>query len=665
MATAPTTITERPARKFEPRSVNFPASIQEEIGNWLDKNIESLKSRLRNLHENKIPELRRIIDGEPKDENKSWPFPNCSNLVHQLAGEACDDLAARVLQLIWLTSPLFYFQYLLTAKNDDEAAHFTKKGKALERFFDYAAYEPRELDLYTRENEWFIDSAGLGKSWMIVAPEQRIEAVYVGYETVETKTRVHFDNKTLYEGPKLIKARYEDILIDPDVSVFEDNDPIVRVCTLKKRKLQERSFKGHFLADRVKQVLEQPDRYGPSDIRKRENSKKGISDAQDNTMAEWDIYECYFSWYHNKKKHRLICWRHLKTHITLNCVYNFVPDNQVPIVETRLSVDGKGMAQMLKHNQEEVSTAKNQRNDAQTWSLLGINTLSPQNKNIDRNFKIWPGIMLPVNKDDFMHHEVANAAMFTTSLQNEQAMIQQARERVGIAPAVAGQGAGTVGKKGSYSSMGTIATLQDSNTRSSHRQSDFRHSHVKLGSLCTDFYGFLGLGRKGTVFGVDDKLLTEALEDFVERRARIPMRAATASMNKEVTKQNEILLNQAVSAYIKETSSQFQAYMNANIPPEYKKWIKDVIKAKTRLMQQIIRDFQISDQPEEFIPNIELPEVQPNAQAPTQGAPAGNPADKLLQMVQSIRARGGGGSAAPQPGLPAAAGGPEGQGGAA
>ncbi len=526
------------------------------------------------------------------------------------------------------------------------------------------AYEPRELDLYTRENEWFIDSAGLGKSWMCVAPEQRIEAVYMGYETVETKTRTHFDDKTLYEGPKLIKLRYEDILIDPDVPVFEDNDPIVRVCTLKKRKLQERSFKGHFIAEKVKEILGTPDRYGPSDIKKRENAKKGITDGQDTTMAEWDIYECYFSWYHNKKKHRLIAWYHQLTKTMLNCVYNFVPDNQVPIVETRLSVDGKGFAKMLKDNQDEVSTAKNQRNDAQTWALLGINTLNPQNKNIDRNFKIWPGIMLPAAKDDFNHYEVANPAMFQTSLANEAAMIQQARERAGIGPAVSGQGGGTVGKKGSYSAMGTMATLQDSNTRSSHRQSDFRHSHVKLGSLYTDFYGFLGLGRKGTTAGVDEKLLHEALEDVLQRRLRIPMRAATASMNKEVTKQNELLLNQAISAYIKETSQQFQAYMNPALPPEYKKWIGNILKAKTRFMQQIIRDFQVSDQPEEFIPNIELPEEKPNAQAP-QNTAAGNGPDKLLQMVNAIRQRGAGGGTGGAPQLPPAAGGPPGEGGAA
>jgi len=658
MASAPT-ITERPPRKFEPRTISFPAAVQEEIGQWLDKQIESLEKRLKTLHKNKVPEWRRIVDGKPREENKSWPFPNCSNLVHQLAGEACDDLAARVLQLIWLTAPLLIYRYLIKAKDATEAALFKRKEKLLETFIDCVSNDPRELDLYPRENKWFIDSAGLGKGWVCVAPEKRVEAVYLGYEDDKG---AKFETKTLYEGPKIINLRYEDVLVDPDVDVFEDNDPIIRVCTLTKRQLQERVFKGHFLKEPVEEIFSSPDRYGPSDIKKRENAKKGISDSIDQTLAVWVIHECYFSWYHNKKKHRLIGWRHLKTHKTLNCVYNFVPDNQVPIVETRLSVDGKGIAEMLKDNQDEVSTAKNQRNDAFTWGMLGINTLNPQNKNIDRNFTLWPGIMLPVPPADFQHNEVANPAMGAISLQNEQAMIQQARERVGVGPAVAGAGAGSVSKKGQYGSMGTLAVMQDSNTRAGHRQSDFRHSHVKLGALCADFYGFLDLGRKGSMFGVDEKMLTEVLSDILERKIRIPMRAATASMNKEVTKQNEILLNQAISAYIKETSQQIQAAMNETTPQQYRAWLRKVIIAKTLLMQQIVRDFQLSDQPEEFIPDIEFPEEKQN-ETPATAAPAGGGAAGLAKVAEFLSQRGRGLPAPGAPGMGGALPGLEGQGG--
>jgi hypothetical protein len=206
--------------------------------------------------------------------------------------------------------------------------------------------------------------------------------------------------------------------------------------------------------------------------------------------------------------------------------------------------------------------------------------------------------------------------------------------------------------------MGTLAVMQDSNTRVAHRLSDFRHSHVKLVGLITDMYGAMGLGRKGSLFGLDDKLLEEALNDFLERKVRIPIRAATASANKEVTKQNELLLNQAISMYVKETSAQMQAIQNAGLPPQYKKWLQGVIKSKTRLMQQIVRDFQLSDQPEEYIPNIEFEEE--NAQAPPQ-KPAVDP--RVLQMANAVPRPGSGGPPVPGASVPEASGGLPPQGG--
>jgi hypothetical protein len=668
MAAVPTTITEKPRKVFEPRPVAFPDSVKEEIARWLERHIESRIKRNKVLHETKVPEWRRYIEGTPKEEHKSWPFPECSNLVHQLIGESCDDLAARVLQLIWLTSPIVYFKYLARMADPKMAEEAQRKESLLNTFIDFMAYDPRELDLYPRENRWFSDSAGLGKAYLVIAPERREEAVYVGYEN----KKVAFDSKVLYEGPCVVNERFENILNDPDCDIFEKQDPIIRRITLGKRQLQEKAFKGFFDKEKVKEILGHPDRYGPTEVKRREHAKRGISDGEDDTLAEWDIYENYFSWYHkgagskeNDTKFRLIAWYHKKQKKMLNCVYNFIPDNQVPIVETRLSHDGRGYAQILKDNQDEVSTAKNQRNDAITWAILGINTLSRQNKEIDRNFKLWPGILLRANKDDFTHHEVGNPAMSAISLQNEGAMIQQARERAGIAPAVSGQGTGGVQKKGAgYSAMGTLAVMQDSNTRTSHRQSDFRHSHVKALALITDFYGFMGLGRKGDLFGLDEHLLTQVLEDVLHRKVRIPMRAATASMNNEVTKQSEMQLSGFIDNFIKNTSQRLQAVTMPTASPQYKQWLLAITKGSNEFMRRTIKHFQLSDHPEEFIPDI--PDMEPQNAQPTQGTGGGGPAGPgpagIGEMANVIQGRGFGGGTAAPPGLPAPGGGLPGMG---
>lgn len=642
----------RATRKFEMRETDFSPEVDEAIKNWVYRQVETRRKQLEVRHKQKVPEMRRIAEGRPLEEDKSWPFPNCANLVHQLVGETADELSARVLQLLWATSPVAIFRYFSKSPTQDEQQHNSEKTRVLEQFIDYAAYEPNELNLWEIENLWFSDSAKIGTAWVCVAPEKRVEAVFIGYQDKKTE----FEDATLYEGPKVINLRDDDMLYDPDANTPEESEFISRKITLKKRDLQERSFKKLYKEEEVLKIIGKPDRYGPGETKKRENQKKGIASPEERILAEWDVEECYFYWYHNGKKFRLILWFHYETKTVLNQVYNFIPDNQLPIVRTRLAIDnhgmhGTGFSTMLKDNQIEVSTAKNQRTDAITWGILGINRLSPQNKNIDKNFTLFPGACAPFGKDEFEHFDVGAPAMTGLSLQNEQAMIQQARERAGVGPAVAGAGTGSVNKKGQYGSMGTLAVMQDSNSRSSHRTSDFRHSHVKLIGLVTDMYGAMGLGRKGSLFGLDDQILEEALSDYLERKVRIPIRAATASANIEVSKQNGLLLMQALRQHHMAIANMMQAVANAGVPEEAKEWFRKVIKAQDALMKRILRDFQYSDVPEEYVPAVE--DNAKNKQADP----------RIAALAQTIRQPGAGPIPVPNERMGSPAAGPEGQGG--
>jgi hypothetical protein len=656
----------RATRDFEMRSTTFGESVDKEINKWVWEQINVRQKQLENRHKHKVPEWRRLASGKPREENKSWPFENCSNLVHPIIGESSDELSARVLQLIWAISPIIYYRYFQHGVDSAAAHRNTQKSRLLESFIDYVAYEPNELDLYRVENLWFHDSTDIGTAWVCVAPEKRVEAIHIGYREKAGRKGDEFENSVLYEGPKVINLRDEDVGYDPDANTPEESTIMYRRCSLNRRDLQERVFFGHYKKSEVEKILQKPDRYGPGEVRKQENAKKGVVATEDRILAEWDIHECYFYWYVGKRKYRLIAWYHKETKTMLNQVFNFIPENQIPLIRTRLSLgehgmNGRGFADMGGYFQDEISTTKNQRNDATTWGMLGLNRLSPQNRNIDKNMKVYPGATLPFGNGEFEHFNVGSPDMGQLSMANEQAMIQQARERFGVGPPVGGAGAGTTNKKGQYGSMGTMAVLQESNSRNNHRTSDFRHSHVKLIGMLTDMYGALGLGRKGSLFGLDDKLLEEALSDFLERKVRIPIRAATASANKEVTKQNELLLNQALDGYVKAQSSAIQALENSALPAFYKKWLKETAIGKVHLMQQIVRDFQLTDSPEEFVPNIDFPAEQeqpPNAKAPPQGQQQPPPTDRLAQMAQLIRGRGASAVPSAAPGLPPPPGGP-------
>jgi hypothetical protein len=74
---------------------------------YVEERLTYLKSQLRNLHETKVPEWRKGYRGTPKEPNKTFPWPNASNLVVQVIGSHVDTLRARVLGSIFYTPPLY------------------------------------------------------------------------------------------------------------------------------------------------------------------------------------------------------------------------------------------------------------------------------------------------------------------------------------------------------------------------------------------------------------------------------------------------------------------------------------------------------------------------------------------------------------------------------
>jgi len=311
-------------------------------------------------------------------------------------------------------------------------------------------------------------------------------------------------------------------------------------------------------------------------------------------------------------------------------------------------VYGRGYADMLENSQDEVSTQHNQRIDARTIGITGI--LRTSNRNLDKNFGIYPSCIIPGEKDESEWLQAREPG--DGGIADEELTLRLADERAGVGPAVAGMGAGQTNKKGQFGSMGTLAVMQDSNSRVNHRVSDFRHSHVKLISLCTMMYAKFGTGEKGSMFGLDDKILEEALSDFLSKKVRIPIRAATASANKEVEKQNDMLLRNSLSQHNVEQIKLLQAISQMN-DPAVKKYMQDIVLSQDLMMKQTLRDFGY-DNPDEFVPKMHFQEEQQNGpKAQGNGQPAAA-ALGVASPPQQSAPSGGNGSG---PGVPAVAGG--------
>ena len=650
-----------PAQKdFQPITADFGEDVNRDIEEWLHENLRVQKETFAVLFEKKVPEWRRLADGKPKDKVKSFPWPNASNLVVQVIGQRCDDIAARVLGLVWSTSPVAMFRSQFSKPQDPHREN--EKVRILEQFIDNAAFDHEALDLYRVECVGFADSAKLGTHFFKVVPEQRMEVTEVSLMGSDKGSkRTKLTESTIYTGPRIENLEFEHVMGDPDAPTWDKSRLKAQKRTLRKYELEERVFAGFYEKEMVEKIIDNPDRQGPEFSKQRQDVKKGINTPQAKILSEWDIYECNFWWWVNngkgKSKVHLMASYHYLTRTMIRQVFNFMPDNACPIIPTKLDISskgihGKGYADMLEADQIGISTWRNQRIDARTMAITGI--IRSSNPNLDKDIKVFPFCVIPGDDGEIELLKNPND-IGTGGIEEEQFMLKTADDRAGVTQAIMGMGAGSVNKKGQYGAAGTLALLQDGNTRNNLRVSDFRYSHIKLISLCTKVFGKFGVQDIEENFGKDADLLKEALSDFYHDHIKIPIRATTASVNKEVEKQNDMLLRQALSQHFQESAQIIQQITTGAAPPNVQKFFADVLKSQDAMMMRLLRNFGY-DQPREFVPEFEAGEKNAAQDQPNQ---------ELLGRLASMAAaqRPDGGANAPVVGAggnPAVPGGPAG-----
>jgi hypothetical protein len=650
--------------KFELVDADFGEDVNAEIEQYVENQIEYLEVSHKDLHENKIPAWRKNYMGIPAEKSKSFPWPNAANTVVQIIGETVDTLAARVLGLLFATHPLWAYQSFFKAQDPEGSERAEEQRRTLEDFMDLVGYEPTELDLYRVEGQWFTDCAKLGTSFVKPYIEDRIEAVVIGYD--ETGKKRKGEDTTLYSGPRVEKLRHEDVLAYPDAQTIGKSPFVAHRRSLKKMDLESRAFEGVYDEEAVSKIIAGPDRSTPRTTEREELQSEGITTpALPDATAEWDIYECYFYWWagakKNRHKYRLIYSYHKKSRTVLRRVFNFLPDNETPIIRAKLGyrtdgMYGHGYSELLSIYQEELSSTHNQRLDNATVANTRALRVSPRARSLDSNFELYPSALLVGEEGDVESIQIGD--VYPSTFKNEEMTLSLVARRAGISPAVSGSGAGGVMRRPAvYSSMGTLAVMQEANSRTGHATSEFRHAHVMLGSLLTSMYGKFGTFGKESVFGLDAGNLRRALEEFNAHRLRIPIRAATGSLNSEVSKQNDMLLVGLMQRHYTAISQLMQAMANPQVTDEAKDYFKKVISASERLHKTILKDFGY-DQPERFVP-----EARTKAQQPTNGQAALSDqarqmAAARLSLAEPLRTAVPGGQNLPESGVESTGAGP-------
>lgn len=640
----------------------------------LRKKVRWLLECYRDYHRTKLPYWRKMYRAQPRSPRKTFPFEGASNLVVPIVSIYVDSLHARVMASQFQTSPLW------VAEAITEMEGIEPMRAAREKFMGYVGIEPSQMDLYRVYDSFFREAIKLGTS-VIKAPWTR----EISKQILDMGDGPDGQD-VVFEGCRAKKLRLEDFMIPINAEDEDHTDLIVERIRLNQSELEQRRFSGIYEAAPTTRALTMPDQVSPDAIEIEREETAGVRTAQGYDWKEWHVYEIHMKYFvpnahigvgtfDNQDDpdsmsiglatddsgegvmtragyYKIIATYHEKSDSLLRCVYNFYPDNSNPYVTSRLIAEedifpGVGFAEALSGIQQGATAIKNQRIDNGTLAntrIWKVRTTATQ----AMAMSLFPNAMIPVNAPDDLTPEQLGD-IYPSSFQEEQSNYDLADKAAGVGQSMQAQGAGSVGKtRGVYSALGTMALQQAGNSRSDMRVCDLRYSHVKLGQKVSRMFQHFGVPQGLLdIFGQTDALLIkQAFEWENYKKVAIPIRAATASINQEVERQNRQLLVGQTAEFFGQISQMMIAISNPQIPPDNRDYLMRVIHGATMLERALVRSFGLPDV-EQFIPEPHINPVPPQ--------PPGGPGEGSAPVPPGGQggpgAPPGGGGAQANPGL--------------
>jgi len=644
---------------IEQVKVTLVESENEKMKRFLKDKVTAIRSGLQELQTNKVVMWRKTYEATPAMAVREFPFHNASNIVIPVAAIHSDTLLARVMAAVFKTQPLWVAKII---GEHDEARLFEKMRIAFEEHMQYIGIEPSELDLYRVYHEWMGETIRFGTS-TVKCPRMR-EVEDVATSSSDGLGKADYYRRVRYSGSRPEKIPFTDFGLPPNSKTVENARFKYHCIRYQWDELEERAWMGIYDRTAVNKMKGHPDRTSPNYVAQMQEQDAGARTQQGYETgtygyAEYDVYECHYTYKLGRRYVQLMAWYNPLNDQILRIYHKYYPDDIFVAARLFYRDDfffGYGFCETLSMLQEEVSTIHNQRRDNATIAM-NMFRADPDSE-LQKGFRTFPGCLIPAKKDEF---EAVNSGQPNQmSVEEEQLTLELAEKRSGVSAPIQGMGSGVMSKRGVYSSMGTLSLLQEGNTRTDLNITDIRYAHTKLGRI---------IARQESEFGADDEerfrkygkmgvMVQQALQLYKRGLLTLPVYASTASVNREVEKQADLMLSGLMQKHHQMIAQMLGAASNQFAPPEIKGYMTKAVESANALMQQVFRHFGY-DEVTRYVPDVPemptkvqwvgalggQPPVPGNGQTAHPGAPlvpngvttmpaiqvAGNPTSAILQ----------------------------------
>lgn len=620
---------------------DFGSEEYRAICEFIEEKVEHLDRRLQTFRTSTLPEYIRLYKGRPKQEVADWPWEGASNLQIPLIGTYTDELLARTMGGIWMYDPL----WTAMLAGDTPSKDGEEMKEMYQTFLSDMAYDSEELDLYRVEQAMFT-SANKNGTGVVHFPWEylkEVEMIYLGggedSQTDALGTEREFERR---DGPAPEMIPLNRWGFEPSVPTLQKMRFFYHIEALTFWDIK--NLKGrspYYKQDDIDKLLANPDAAQEDEMEEELNYAKRIENSSISTgAARWYIYHCVFTWQRDGKNYWFFARYHKNSRKVLFITYNNYPKNLLPYEDVKLAYDdesylGTGFAEMVHTFQKELSNNVNWRTNNRNYAMLGVWRVSPESK-LSSILDFFPGVAVPARPEEIEYIKPGTDVGYNNG--PDEFIMACAKERTGIDPATGGTGGGVVNpKRGIYSAAGTSMVLAQQNNRNSLRTSDMRSSHVKIGEKLGVLYSNFGIGNRLRRYASNAEILKKALEAVRNGSLGLRLRPTSAALNKELERQNDVLLTDRLERYYQQQGQVIEAMMNPQAPPPLKEYFAQVIIASRVMMQALIRNFNKSNV-DAYLPQVKqlIDQVMQQAQAQAQGGPRPNGAAPQVGGLSAI-----------------------------
>lgn len=584
-----------------PLSKHFTKERIAEIDKYSLDILETNVRGLTKIRDEKITNWRKVYAGTPREPIKSFPWQNASNVVIQLVGSYSDQLTAKLVMAVMGTDPLWVTDLIGEWPRNENAE---EQRAAVEEWLSFSGMEPKYLNLMEKYPPWIRTMVKYGLGAMKLLPELFVEQVA---ESQDASGNITFTDHIRHDGSVALPLLFEDFVITATQKELNRYPMVSQRAVMQRFEVERMLYDKSYNKEAVKKVLGAPDRQGPDRTQREIEDQTGAATNEGGPNSDqYDIYENYFPYNVNGKNFNIVSTIQLSSRTVMKRVFNWLPENTIPYVTARLGSDGEraygfGFCEMLQDYQEEVTAIHNRRGDASTLSNTNL-LRAGDGTQLDSNFSIYPNALVTGPEGSIEVIPLGRNANET--IKDEQQTLQLATDRAGVGPSSSGAGAGTVSKKGQFTAMGAFPVMQEGNTRANLSITEFRTAHYQLGRMKLLYDAHFSLSEKTlALFGEQKRFLKKGLESVRNGKLYLPIRAATGSVNKEIEKQNLMLLLNNTRAHTQQVAQLLQAAANPQMPPELMHFILNAAVTSSALMRRICKDFGIED-PSSVVPDL-------------------------------------------------------------